>query len=374
MKTKQIVRLLIFSLGYFSNCLAEVVNTEGYGQPDVPLDPNALPYKDLYMEFSGLRTRELKRRLAIDHGYSAPEIASMIHKSELIHALSQEVYLEESKKRSETNRKRIWHIAITLAIAVGLYALSPLWIQAYDVISVNIVVYTDRKFHEASRCFELRSVMGFLGYFLMTVIECLSFWLSISVLLSWFVKRNAYFFPIPNLPIRPGALLNSATGGDPSNTTGLAGYAINCGPMAISWFLKFINGIIQNFMGRTLARAQKRKKQARKEKKKSKKTPEEKAARKAEKALRKAEREAKAAQMKEVEEKENIRDMSTNARSGRPSMPASNHSPETGKENFEVPNNEKNSTNIETNKGETSVPQVSETIENMQEYLFDDLD
>mmetsp|Transcript_22323 Transcript_22323/g.33494 ORF Transcript_22323/g.33494 Transcript_22323/m.33494 type:complete len:300 (-) Transcript_22323:92-991(-) len=299
----------------------------------------------------------------------------MIHKSELIHALSQEVYLEESKKRSETNRKRIWHIAITLAIAVGLYALSPLWIQAYDVISVNIVVYTDRKFHEASRCFELRSVMGFLGYFLMTVTECLSFWLSISVLLSWFVKRNEYnqhyFFPIPNIPIRPGALLNSATGGDPSKMTGLAGYAINCGPMAISWFLKFINGIIQNFMGRALARAQKRKKQARKEKKKSKKTPEERAARKAEKAVRKAEREAKAAQMKEVEEQENVKDTSTNARSGGANMP-SNNSPE--KKNFEVPNNDKNSTNIETSKGGPSVPQVSETIENMQEYLFDDLD
>lgn len=291
----------------------------------------------------------------------------MIHKSELIHALSQEVYLEESKKRSETNRKRGWHIGVTLAIAVGLYAVSPLWMQAYDVISVNIVVYTDRKMHEALRCFELRSMLGFLGYFLMTVVEILSFWLSVSVLLSWFVKRNDFFFPMPNIPIRPGALLNSATGGDPSNTTGLAGFSLNCGPMAISWFLKFINGIIQNFMGRALTRAQKKKKQARKDAKKSKKTPEERAAKKAEKAARKAEREARAAQMKEEKEQEDILHKSTSKHS-EPSIPSNNNS-------FSDENETGKAANVETpNDSEPSAPEASETVENVQEYLFDDID
>ena len=256
---------------------------------DPPTILNSALYKQLYEEYTSLRTREIKRRLALDHGYEQKEIAMMIHKSELVHALCREAYKEQKRKQSDLNRKRFWHIGGTIIIASVIYFLSPVWMQGYDIVSVNFVVYTDRKRHEASRCLEIGSFLGFIGFIFLFILEMLSFWLSISVLLSWFITRNKYFFPVPSIPVRPGALLNSATGGNPSNRQGLAGYSVNCGPMAISWILGFLNRKVQEWMGRCLAKAQREQKKAtKKAAKKSQRTPEERAARKLEKAAKKA--------------------------------------------------------------------------------------
>ena len=246
-------------------------------------------YKELYSEYLELRTREIKRRLALDHGYDSREISAMIHKPELVHALCREVYKAEKRKRSDLNRKRFMHIAATIVIASVIYFLSPVWMQGYDIFTVNFVVYTDRKRHEASRCMEIGSVLGFIGFLLLCILELLSFWLSASVFFSWFMTRNKYFFPTPHIPIRPGAFLNSATGGNPGSRQGIAGYAINCGPMVISWVLSFLNGRVQAWMGSCLSKAQRKQKQAKKEAKKQ---------RAAKKAARKAKREARENEMK----------------------------------------------------------------------------
>lgn len=270
---------------------------EYYGtEASIPIHKTAV-YKELYTEYVELRTREIRRRLSVNHGYDPKELAVMIHKPELVHALSREVYKEREKKKSDMNRKRLWHMGGTVVIASLIYFLSPVWMQAYDIISVNYVVYTDRKCHEASRCLEIGSFLGCIGFILLFILEMLSFWLSASVLLSWFVTRNKYFFPVPSIPLRPGALLNSAKGISPANRQGLSEYSFNCGPMAISWALGFLNRKVQAWMGRCLAKAQRRqqkterkaeRKAERKQAKKSQRSAEDRAARKAEKATKKA--------------------------------------------------------------------------------------
>ena len=62
------------------------------------------------------------------------------------------------------------------------------------------------------RCRDFNSYKGYFGIFLLFVIDLLSFWLSASVLLSW-VMRSKYFFPVPNIPVRPAQLL-TPKGGD----------------------------------------------------------------------------------------------------------------------------------------------------------------
>jgi hypothetical protein len=59
---------------------------------------------------------------------------------------------------------------------------------------------------------DFHSFKGYFGIFLLFIIDLLSFWLSVSVLLSW-VMSSKYFFPVPNIPIRPAQLL-TINGGD----------------------------------------------------------------------------------------------------------------------------------------------------------------
>ena len=91
-------------------------------------------------------------------------------------------------------------------MAVALVMFWPLLKTAWDVASVNFVVYTDRKRHEARTCYEHRSGWGALGVLCMFVVDMLSLWLSASILMSWVVGRNKYSFPMPSIPVRPAAL------------------------------------------------------------------------------------------------------------------------------------------------------------------------
>ena len=102
----------------------------------------------------------------------------------------------------------------------------------------NFVVYTDKKKYEMGRCLELLSVKGYLGLLAMFIVGLLSFWLTVTLILSW-VMRSKYLFPITNLSIRPAALLAEtmagASGGGP-----LARYGINVGSMVVMWALRFM--------------------------------------------------------------------------------------------------------------------------------------
>ena len=118
------------------------------------------------------------------------------------------------------------------------------------------------------------------------MIDVLSLWLSVSVLLSW-VMNSKYFFPVPNIPIRPGQLL-TIHGGD-AGALGkcalclfdkcigpvslnelispclLGKYGINVGPMVISWSFRFFNGKVEAMIGRAMADALNRQKRREKE-------------------------------------------------------------------------------------------------------------
>ena len=175
----------------------------------------------------------------------------------------------------------------------------PLFVHAWEVICVNIEVYTDKKKYEFSRIVEFRSPKAAFGLLLTIGVNCLQFWLSASVLLSW-VMKSEYFFPIPHIPIRPAALLATATG----NTGGagpLGSYGINVGPMVVSWLFRFTNGKIENFMGRALADAHKKQKKKMKAARKEQEKKEAAIAKEERRAARRARRAEREARKKEAE-------------------------------------------------------------------------
>ena len=86
--------------------------------------------------------------------------------------------------------------------------------------------------------------------FLLFIIDILTFWLSTSVLLSW-VMTSKYFFPTPNIPIRPVEMLTPK-----GHDAGAFGkYGINVGPMVISWLFRFLSGRVEGMIGKAMSDA-----------------------------------------------------------------------------------------------------------------------
>jgi len=237
------------------------------------------------IEISDLRVRDLKRRLARSHGYSAEDLGRMLDKKDLMAALSKEETKLRIKYRNEQRRKMFWRglfIAIMCVVAVVGW---PLWVQVSEVAAVNWQVYYDRKRHEISQCIEFRSIKGAIGVILLGVLDGLRFWLSSTVLLSWFLSSDSpyrrYMFPIPSLPIRPGQFMGEKVANGP-----LGRYGMNLAPMAITWCMGFVRGKVEYWTGNQLSAAARiRRKEAR-----SGETGED---RKARKAARKAAKRAK---------------------------------------------------------------------------------
>ena len=238
-----------------------------------------------FQQVSQLRVRDLKRRLARTHGYSAEELARILDKKELIQALAFAEHKLLLQQEEAVKRRVVKRGLLTAVVLVLVVMCWPLLQQAYEIAAVNLVVYTDRKKLEARRCWELRSRLGMLGVLVMFIIDMLSAWLTGSILLSWFVTRNKWFFPVPSVSIRPAEMM----GGHVAQTS-LANYGVNVGPMAVSWILRFISGRVESWTGRALSGAQRAQRRAAREME----TEEEKAARKA--ARKQAKREAKARQ------------------------------------------------------------------------------
>lgn len=70
---------------------------------------------------------------------------------------------------------------------------------------------------------------------------------------------SKYFFPTPNIPIRPMELLTPK-----GHDAGAYGkYGINIGPMVISWFFRFLSGKVEGMIGRAMSESlqQQRKKE-----------------------------------------------------------------------------------------------------------------
>lgn len=222
-------------------------------------------------DISQLRVRDIKRRLARHHGYSAEELASKLDKKELIQALA---YEEEKIRRTqdeETKRNLVKQGILIALLAVALVIFWPLIRHGWEVLSINFVVYTDRKQLEIQRCRELKTFTGFLGVLLMVVVDGLQAWLSISVLLSW-VMRSRFFFPTPSLSIKPAQLM-----GEQMARSSLGEYGINIGPVIIGWALRFLRSKLELWTGMVMSKALKKQRKVQR----ANETPEEKELRRA---------------------------------------------------------------------------------------------
>ena len=111
-------------------------------------------------QVSELRARDIKRRLARTHGYSAEELAKMILKKELVEALAFEEEKVRLKLQDDVQRWLFQRGIIVAIVAVIIVYCWPLIQQGYEVALVNFVVYTDRKKLEAQRCWELKTKWG----------------------------------------------------------------------------------------------------------------------------------------------------------------------------------------------------------------------
>jgi hypothetical protein len=236
------------------------------------------------VEISNMRVRDIKRRLAREHGYGADEIAKMIDKKELINALSYEEHRVYQKEVETKQRMALKKSIMVALVCVILVMFRPLLVHAWEVLVVNLQVYTDKKRYEWSRICDYRSFRAAWGFFLILCVDGLQLWLTMSVLASWIIpktdqKWNSYLFPVPYIPIRPAALIASATtAANPYSSSGsgtgtaagagpLGQYGINIGPMLISWLFRYGTGKIEMYMGKALSEARRYKKKQEKIKK-----------------------------------------------------------------------------------------------------------
>lgn len=245
-------------------------------------------------EISDLRVREIQRKLQRQHGYGSDEVYRIIDKKDLVNTLAYEEH-KVCEREGEWKKRVMVRRSIFMAlVCVILVMFRPLLEHVWEVVCINFVVYTDKKTHEAGRCRELKSFKGAFGILLVSLVECLKFWLTVSVILSW-VMTSKYFFPIPSVSVRPAALLAGASGMGGGNNP-LAGYGINVGPMVITFCLRFVKDRLERWMGRVLSEANRRQKSERKEARKAREWMEAQDAkqeRKAARAVRRAERETR---------------------------------------------------------------------------------
>jgi hypothetical protein len=212
-------------------------------------------------DVAGMRVRDIKRRLAREHGYSAQELGRILLKKELVEALAWEEEKIRLRQQAALQRLILQRGVILSIVAVGVSLCWPLLQQAYEVVLVNFVVYTDRKKLEARKSWELKTKLGMLGVALMFVIDILQSWLTLSMLMSWVMKKNRLFFPVPSIPIKPAQFL----GGPMEKAFG--GYGINVGSMAVTYGLRFAHGQIERWTGQALIWAIKARKAAKKKNK-----------------------------------------------------------------------------------------------------------
>ena len=223
-------------------------------------------------EIGAMRVRDLKWHLTRRHGYGADEVGRILDKKELIEALAFEEEKARLKEQAQVRRIAMQRGIGTAVLAVLVVLCWPLIRHGYEILEINVVVYMDRKRHEAFVCRELQSVEASLWFGLMLVLDLLQLWLSISVALSWFVRRRSKFlFPTPSLPLRPAQLL-----GGPLAQSAAGQYGINVGPMVVTWVMRWIHSRLEAWTGRALVRAR----QAQRRRARETETAEERAARK----------------------------------------------------------------------------------------------
>ena len=129
-------------------------------------------------EIGEMRVRDIKRRLQRTHGYGADEVGRMLDKKELINTLAFEEHKTRERRIEKQKRHLLKRGIIGALVAIAIVMFWPLLSHAWEVAMVNFVVYSDRKWLEATRCYELQSTSGFIGILCMAIIDLLQFWLS----------------------------------------------------------------------------------------------------------------------------------------------------------------------------------------------------
>lgn len=104
--------------------------------------------------------------------------------------------------------------------------------------------------------------------------------------------KSKYFFPVPRIPIRPAELIATASGNS-GGAGPLGNYGLNVGPMLISWLFRFVNGRLEQFIGKALSDANKREKKKKRAEKKANEKREAAIAKEERRAVRKARKKEK---------------------------------------------------------------------------------
>jgi flagellar biosynthesis GTPase FlhF len=243
----------------------------------------------------------------------------MLDKQELISSLRMEEFRIQKKYQDKYQRRVLFRSIVVAIIAVVIVMGWPLWQHVAEVAAVNWVVYTDRKKLEITKCFEYKTVKGFLGVFLMTIVDGLQWWLTVSVLLSW-VTTSKYFFPIPSLPIRPAQFMGEKVASGP-----MGRYGMNVAPMAVTWTLRFVQGQLEKFTAQALSEGYKNQKKQAREFESLEEKAARKAARKATKraAKEEAERQRQMNLEQEAQRRKEMAQQATEQLFGRRTQPAS---------------------------------------------------
>lgn len=216
-------------------------------------------------QVSELRVRELKRRLALHHGYGNDELSRILDKKELIQLLAFEEEQLRLKMQATQQRETMWQGIFTAVIAILVVLFWPLLRRAYEVAQINFVVYTDRKRLEFRKCREYASLTATVFVLAKLILDVLQLWLTLSILLSWIVSVMTvvdsetwkhYMFPVPHWPLRPGQLLFQDAGNN-SSSSKFSNFGINMGPMVISYSLQWLRVRLENWTGKAWARAAK---------------------------------------------------------------------------------------------------------------------
>jgi hypothetical protein len=203
-------------------------------------------------EISAMRVRDIKWHLTRRHGFGADEVGRILDKKELIEALAVEEDKSRRRYEGQAKRRRVQSSILWSLAAVAVVICWPLIKHAFDIASVNVIVYTDRIRYESDICREYRCVPAAVGFVCMLVLDALQLWLSVSVALSWFIRRSRWFFPTPSLPLRPGQFM-----GEEVAKSQVGSYGINVGPMLLTWAMRFVHAKMETWTGRALVRAQK---------------------------------------------------------------------------------------------------------------------
>jgi hypothetical protein len=213
------------------------------------------------LEISSLRVRDIKRRLTRRHGYSPDRISNILDKKELIHMLAYEEDKIRMKYEQRVQQDAFFY-AVLVAVLILIITIGwPIIEHAYNVISVNLVVYTDRKIFEAKQCMQLQSTLGMAGLGLMILLDLLQLWLSLTVAMSWVIAKNKFFFPYPSFSLSLQELVPHTLGSNQSQAPvrpTMDRLGINFGPMIVGMLLDFSRRRLEAWIGRVLLAAKRK--------------------------------------------------------------------------------------------------------------------